>query len=457
MTDPYYPYMRVDFPRWEEEDLIGWISHVERYFRYHKITDASMVEIMAIHLKRDAIQWFDWFEHTHSPLKEGLLIHFGPTNYENWSREHRCKKGRLLMIKPMEEEVIEHPEESLEHEEEDMGEEPQLTDFMVHVLSGYTNPQMMKVVGLLKQQSITVLINTGNTNNFLKSKVDAWMTFRYKEGGRRIGGGGQSSTDSLPPATPPHRSSLSLLGRYSTCAQPLIPCSNYHNCRQSPRRSLPLLLTSSYASSLRLTATVFPISPTHRHPCCQPSSLPLPLLQSLLPTAAVHLRDLAALFACRQPRNRQPSVQSQPCDHLSVVAASGIILYSSSASPSALLLLLSLTVAPVGSISPPITVIPPSFVVAATSNHALCRCRSLLSLLHLLAAILPLLAPYPVVAATAAPLHPPPLFFFPTIVASHHLLPPLLPIATTIINNSHHSPAPHPPHFLFSTNIYNSP
>ncbi|RWV88330.1 hypothetical protein GW17_00049597, partial [Ensete ventricosum] len=371
-----------------------------------------------------------------------------------WSREHRCKKGRLLMIKPMEEEVIEHPEESLEHEEEDMGEEPQLTDFMVHVLSGYTNPQMMKVVGLLKQQSITVLINTGNTNNFLKSKVDAWMTGREenRRGWPKFHRFTTTGNPTPPVLAVPPRPLLHL----RTATDPLLQLSQLQTKPSSITAAAIDLLLRLLPKAYRYCLPYLPHA-SRRHPCCQPSSLPLPLLQSLLPTAAVHLRDLAALFACRQPRNRQPSVQSQPCDHLSVVAASGIILYSSSASPSALLLLLSLTVAPVGSISPPITVIPPSFVVAATSNHALCRCRSLLSLLHLLAAILPLLAPYPVVAATAAPLHPPPLFFFPTIVASHHLLPPLLPIATTIINNSHHSPAPHPPHFLFSTNIYNSP
>ena len=28
-TEPNYPCMRVDFPRWEEGDPIGWISHAE--------------------------------------------------------------------------------------------------------------------------------------------------------------------------------------------------------------------------------------------------------------------------------------------------------------------------------------------------------------------------------------------------------------------------------------------
>ena len=53
------------------------------------------------------------------------------------------------MIEPVEEEVIEHPKESFEHEE-DAEEEPQLTKVTVHALAGYSNPQTMKVGGLLK-------------------------------------------------------------------------------------------------------------------------------------------------------------------------------------------------------------------------------------------------------------------------------------------------------------------
>ena len=79
------------------------------------------------------------------------------------------------MIEPIEEEVIKHSEESLEHEEEDAKKEPQPTEVTVHALAGYSNPQTMKVGGLLKQQPITVLIDTGSTNNFLNSKVAVHM------------------------------------------------------------------------------------------------------------------------------------------------------------------------------------------------------------------------------------------------------------------------------------------
>ncbi|RWV94774.1 hypothetical protein GW17_00042643, partial [Ensete ventricosum] len=58
-SDLNNPYMKVDFPRWEEGDPIGWISCVERYFRFYRTADATRVEIAAIHLEGDVIQWFN--------------------------------------------------------------------------------------------------------------------------------------------------------------------------------------------------------------------------------------------------------------------------------------------------------------------------------------------------------------------------------------------------------------
>ncbi|RRT76239.1 hypothetical protein B296_00023820 [Ensete ventricosum] len=73
--------MRVYFPRWEERDIIGWISCAEHYFGFYRTTNTTMVEIATIHLEGDVIQWFNWFEHTHEGLtwwqfKEGLLNRF---------------------------------------------------------------------------------------------------------------------------------------------------------------------------------------------------------------------------------------------------------------------------------------------------------------------------------------------------------------------------------------------
>ncbi|RWW16557.1 hypothetical protein GW17_00019551 [Ensete ventricosum] len=58
-SDLNNPYMKVDFPRWEEGDLIKWILCTERYFRFYRTANATRVEIAAIHLEGDAIQWFN--------------------------------------------------------------------------------------------------------------------------------------------------------------------------------------------------------------------------------------------------------------------------------------------------------------------------------------------------------------------------------------------------------------
>ncbi|RRT38721.1 hypothetical protein B296_00033586 [Ensete ventricosum] len=58
-SDLNNPCMKVDFPRWEEGDQIGWISRTKRYFRFYQTADASRVEIASIHLKGDATQWFN--------------------------------------------------------------------------------------------------------------------------------------------------------------------------------------------------------------------------------------------------------------------------------------------------------------------------------------------------------------------------------------------------------------
>ncbi|RZR89265.1 hypothetical protein BHM03_00016971 [Ensete ventricosum] len=99
---------------------------------------------------------------------------------EPWSHKHHCKKGRLLMIELVEDENNEQSEEGLEPKEEAIEEEPQPADYAVHVLAGYSNPQTMKVGGLLKQQPITVLIDTGSTNNFLNSKVVARLALQIE-------------------------------------------------------------------------------------------------------------------------------------------------------------------------------------------------------------------------------------------------------------------------------------
>ncbi|RZR95364.1 hypothetical protein BHM03_00024208 [Ensete ventricosum] len=79
-------------------------------------------------------------------------------------------------------ETIEDMEEEVQdHEEEVTKEEQWPVDFTMHALAGYVNPQMMKVGGLLKQEPITILIDTESTNNFMNSKVAVYMALHIED------------------------------------------------------------------------------------------------------------------------------------------------------------------------------------------------------------------------------------------------------------------------------------
>ncbi|RRT62390.1 hypothetical protein B296_00011665 [Ensete ventricosum] len=74
-------YPRKEFPKWEDEDPINWISSAKKFFRFHKTPKEFMVEIASTRLKVNAIQWYDLYETYHRvPLwgqfKRELLIHF---------------------------------------------------------------------------------------------------------------------------------------------------------------------------------------------------------------------------------------------------------------------------------------------------------------------------------------------------------------------------------------------
>ncbi|RWW50970.1 hypothetical protein BHE74_00042719 [Ensete ventricosum] len=142
--------MRVDFPRWEG-DLTRWLLRVECYFHYHRTPEASMVDIATIHLEGDTIQCCN----------------------------HRCKKWKLLMIDPIKE--PEREEEDLEHEEENTMEDLQSADCTTHTLAGYANPQIIKFVGFLKQQPITIPIETRSTNNFMNNKVATQLMLQNED------------------------------------------------------------------------------------------------------------------------------------------------------------------------------------------------------------------------------------------------------------------------------------
>ena len=67
----------------------------------------------------------------------------------------------------------EEEDEPISEEDKASGEESHDSQPIIscHALSGFTAPQTLKVVGFLKKQKVTVLIDSGSTHNFINKKI----------------------------------------------------------------------------------------------------------------------------------------------------------------------------------------------------------------------------------------------------------------------------------------------
>ncbi|RWW05212.1 hypothetical protein GW17_00031526 [Ensete ventricosum] len=93
-----------------------------------------------------------------------------------WSLKQDCKMERPLMIVATEEPKLE--DTALEPMENDT---PQSATRTVPTLTGYTNPQKLKIEGFLEQQSVIILIDARSTHNFMSSKFAAHLMLQNED------------------------------------------------------------------------------------------------------------------------------------------------------------------------------------------------------------------------------------------------------------------------------------
>jgi predicted aspartyl protease len=86
---------------------------------------------------------------------------------------HVCKQGKLLMIEPRVEQMEQEVDSGkvVREDDEPIGGDDDEVTYIVHALVDYSHPQTMKVNGFLKCQQVTILIDTGSTNNFLDESI----------------------------------------------------------------------------------------------------------------------------------------------------------------------------------------------------------------------------------------------------------------------------------------------
>ena len=83
--------MKLDFPRFNGDDLIGSIYREEQYFNLHNNFYVHNVPLSSFHLEHEELQWFRWYIKDHAEPNwtnffQLLLQRFGPTAFDDFTR-----------------------------------------------------------------------------------------------------------------------------------------------------------------------------------------------------------------------------------------------------------------------------------------------------------------------------------------------------------------------------------
>ena len=80
--------MKLDVPRFDGTDPMGWIFKITQFFEYHGTPDTDRITIAAFYMEGRALAWFQWMssngQFTSWPVfLQALQTRFAPSNYED--------------------------------------------------------------------------------------------------------------------------------------------------------------------------------------------------------------------------------------------------------------------------------------------------------------------------------------------------------------------------------------
>ena len=107
-----------------------------------------------------------------------------PYNYPftrliKYTEGHKCVEKKLFYIDCEEEEEKEQetPKEEDIHQEQTLEKEEMSLTISCNALAGITTPQTIKIEGHIEKKNVIVLIDSGNTHNFIHCKISKELNF----------------------------------------------------------------------------------------------------------------------------------------------------------------------------------------------------------------------------------------------------------------------------------------
>ena len=88
--------VKLDFSWFDGSDVLQWIFKAEQFFNYYNTPDEHRLTIVAIHLDKEVVPWYQMFSRTnpfHSwvAFTRALELEFGPSPYE-------CPRAHLFKL-----------------------------------------------------------------------------------------------------------------------------------------------------------------------------------------------------------------------------------------------------------------------------------------------------------------------------------------------------------------------
>ncbi|XP_077242603.1 uncharacterized protein LOC143883132 [Tasmannia lanceolata] len=184
-------FIRMDVPKFDGSDSVGWTFKVEQFFNYYSIPEDQRLIISSFHLDGLALSWFQWAKSNNlinswKGFLEAIRLRFGPSLYEDHKGAlaklhqkpilftgHDCRT-RLYHLEAIDEDpdcIMEDDNDEIleDTSTENLGDKPAEISF--HALVGQQNPSTIRLTRVSTNHSLHVLIDNGSTHNFVKDQV----------------------------------------------------------------------------------------------------------------------------------------------------------------------------------------------------------------------------------------------------------------------------------------------
>ena len=87
-SPPFTPHLRLDVPRFDGTDPMGWIFKISQFFEYHRTPEVDRLRIASFYMEGPALSWFQWLHRNNmipswQEFLQALEVRFAPSYYED--------------------------------------------------------------------------------------------------------------------------------------------------------------------------------------------------------------------------------------------------------------------------------------------------------------------------------------------------------------------------------------